>query len=74
MLARRGVLHKPWRWGRGVRALWLSPGYFTQLVPPWLSYFRPGFHPDDRDTRALVAAWRTALFDADGALIARAAA
>ena len=31
-------------------------------------YDRPGFHPDDRDTGALVAQWREELFGDEGAL------
>jgi predicted metal-dependent hydrolase len=31
-------------------------------------YHRPGFHPNDRDTRQLIAEWRQALFGADGQL------
>ena len=47
---------------------------------PWLSrevrrhirdYHRRDFHPDDRDTTALVEEWRAALFGDDGALVDR---
>jgi uncharacterized protein len=31
-------------------------------------YHRPGFHPNDRDTRQLIAEWRQALFGRDGQL------
>ncbi len=31
-------------------------------------YHRPGFHPNDRDTRAMIAEWRQALFGRDGEL------
>jgi uncharacterized protein len=31
-------------------------------------YHRPGFHPNDRDTRQLIADWREALFGRDGEL------
>jgi len=31
-------------------------------------YHRPGFHPNDRDTRQLIAEWREALFGRDGDL------
>ncbi len=67
-LAQRNVLWKPWRWVRGATHMWIYPGWFTRLVPAYLSYFRPGFHPDDRDTRALLATWRERLFGADGEL------
>ena len=32
------------------------------------SYVRPGFHPDDRDTVALVEQWRGELFGPAGQL------
>lgn len=32
--------------------LWGRPGYFRKLAPAWLDYFRPGFHPWDRDVEA----------------------
>ena len=31
-------------------------------------YHRPGFHPNDRDTRQLIASWREALFGREGQL------
>jgi uncharacterized protein len=66
LMATRRILWKPWRWGRGLVRMWIAPGYLTRLVPAYLSYFRPRFHPDDRDARALVDTWRTKLFGAQG--------
>lgn len=68
MMATRKILWKPWRWARGVTRLWIYPGFFTRLFPAYLAYFRPGFHPDDRDTRALLDDWRTQLFGEGGTL------
>jgi predicted metal-dependent hydrolase len=68
LMARRGILHKPWRWVRGMTRLWIWPAFFIRLVPAYLSYFRPGFHPDDRDARSLVEQWRDELFGPAGAL------
>lgn len=65
LLAARGVLHKPWRWARGLWTMWGRPGYFRKLIVPYLAYFRPGFHPDDRDVEGLLDAWYGWLF-ADG--------
>lgn len=67
-LAERRLLHRPWRWLRGATTLWLYPGWLTRNVPTYLAYFRPGFHPDDRDTRALLASWRERLFGDAGEL------
>lgn len=67
-LAERRLLWKPWRWLRGVGHVWIYPGWFTRLVPAYFQYFRPGFHPNDRDTAALLATWRERLFGAGGEL------
>jgi hypothetical protein len=67
-LADRGLLFRPWRWARGIAKLWVWPGHLTRLLPAYLSYYRPGFHPDDRDTRALLEAWRARLFGDGGEL------
>jgi hypothetical protein len=55
-------------WLRAVDYLWLRPGLFRSLLPAYLDYFRPGFHPNDRDTATLLATWRERLFGRDGAL------
>jgi hypothetical protein len=68
LMADRKILWKPWTWVRGATRLWLWPGYFTRLVPAYLAYFRPGFHPDDRDTEAVLDDWREKLFGSDGSL------
>ena len=43
-------------------------GSLIRLLPAYLAYFRPSFHPDDRDTSALLASWRETLFGTDGVL------
>jgi uncharacterized protein len=59
---RRGKLRASWRRFRrsplAQRAVW------DQLR----DYNRPDFHPDDSDTRALVARWRAELFGEEGTL------
>jgi len=74
LMATRKVLLKPWRWVRGFGRLYIYPGFFTRLVPAYLSYFRPSFHPNDRDTRAVLASWRDQLFGDRGELLPRLAA
>ena len=71
LLWARGVLFRPWRWLRGAARLWIWPGYFARMLPAYLDYFRPRFHPDDRDTAALLDEWRERLFGAGGALEGR---
>lgn len=68
LMATRKILWRPWRWVRGATRFWIYPGFFTRLVPAYLAYFRPGFHPDDRDTRSLLTSWREQLFGDAGTL------
>lgn len=68
LMSDRKILWKPWTWLRGAARFWLWPGYFTRLLPAYLAYFRPGFHPDDRDTTAVLASWRDQLFGESGML------
>ncbi|WP_067829122.1 metal-dependent hydrolase [Nocardia inohanensis] len=41
---------------------------FRGLMPELAKYLRPGFHPDDIDTSALLSHWQRELFGADGVL------
>jgi predicted metal-dependent hydrolase len=59
---RRGNLRRSWRKLRG------SPLVSRDLWRQLCDYDRPDFHPDDRDTTALVARWREQLFDEHGTL------
>jgi len=68
LMAARGILWRPWTWPRGIVRMWIWPGYFTRLVPAYFSYYRPRFHPADRDNTALTARWREALFGPAGVL------
>ena len=40
------------------RFLIVEPGLIPRLLPGWLDYLRPDFHPWDRDDRALLDRWR----------------
>jgi predicted metal-dependent hydrolase len=70
-LADKRLLGRPDRWWRGLRHMFVAPGFMTRLFPAWLDYFRPGFHPDDRDTRPLLALWHERLFGEHGTLKAQ---
>ncbi|MFP5383591.1 MAG: metal-dependent hydrolase [Gammaproteobacteria bacterium] len=51
-----------WRaWGRYAKALIGRRGFFTRMTGDYLDYYRPGFHPNDHDTRALEASWKQRL-------------
>jgi len=66
MMATRKILWKPWTWARGITRMWIYPGFFTKLIPAYFSYFRPSFHPSDRDTEQLIATWQLTLFGSSG--------
>jgi predicted metal-dependent hydrolase len=39
------------------------------VIPELRQYLRPGFHPDDIDTNALLEQWQEELFGTEGALV-----
>ncbi|WP_375176404.1 metal-dependent hydrolase [Marinobacter mobilis] len=45
-------------WVKGLNRLWGPKGMFTQIVPEYLDYFKPKFHPWDHDTNFLLHQWR----------------
>jgi uncharacterized protein len=52
-----GTLFSPREWGALARFL-LQKGALPSLVPHYLAYYRPGFHPWDLDNRDLLEAWK----------------
>jgi len=53
---------------KGIWFLWGWKGLFARLLPQYLDFFRPGFHPDDHNTVALLEEWREKMFSPDGLL------
>jgi len=43
----------------GLWRLWGLNGTFSSLIPAWLDYFKPGFHPWDKDNSELVARFKS---------------
>jgi uncharacterized protein len=44
-------------WGTNLKILWFmlaKPGMLTRILPAWLAYFMPGFHPWNHDDRHLI--------------------
>jgi len=54
LLAQDGLSGPRWR-ARVVWHLLGRPGILRRILPDWLRYFLPGFHPWNRDDRALIA-------------------
>ena len=48
-------INKPATWLRAIAYLLIYPGLLRQILPAWLAFFRPGFHPWQQDDRALLA-------------------
>jgi predicted metal-dependent hydrolase len=46
---------RPSIWARGLWRCWGPRGYFSALLPAYLRYFKPSFHPWDKDDAALIA-------------------
>lgn len=41
-------------WAKVWWFLWIYPGPVRRLIPGWLAWFKPSFHPWERDTQALL--------------------
>ncbi|MCW1430440.1 metal-dependent hydrolase [Novosphingobium sp. JCM 18896] len=54
LLAQDGITGPRVRW-RLLAYLFWSPGVLRRILPAWLGYFLPGFHPWNHDDRALIA-------------------
>jgi predicted metal-dependent hydrolase len=60
--------YKPGRLRRSLKRLRTSPLLTREMWEQLRDYNRPDFHPDDRDTDALVEHWRNRLFGDNGSL------
>ncbi|MDZ7785440.1 MAG: metal-dependent hydrolase [Halioglobus sp.] len=58
MLRRDGKLWRPRLWYQGWKFLFFKGGVLRRVWPAYREYYREGFHPWQRDTRELLAAWR----------------
>jgi predicted metal-dependent hydrolase len=65
LLWKRGLLFDLRGWGSTIRFLCGKTGLFRRVTPAYLAYFRPSFHPADRDTEALVETWSAHFAAAD---------
>jgi predicted metal-dependent hydrolase len=70
MMAKDGVWKNPRDLRRGMGLLFGKRGFVTRILPKMGLFARPDFHPDKKDTRALVSKWRDKLFGEKGSLSA----
>jgi hypothetical protein len=68
MVKDRDIRRHPLRTLRSLAHLPKSPFVSLRALRILAEYHRPGFHPNDRDTRQLIAEWRQALFGREGQL------
>jgi hypothetical protein len=59
-MARDGILSSPREWGALGWFLFGDPGGLRKLIPHYLRYYKPGFHPRDIDDAGLLETWRAA--------------
>jgi predicted metal-dependent hydrolase len=55
LMKRDGELGNLRSWARGIWKFWGPRGHFSGLVPAYLRYFHPRFHPWEKDDSALIA-------------------
>jgi predicted metal-dependent hydrolase len=53
-----GTLWVPREWAALLGFLFVRPGGMRGVFRRYLHYFRPGFHPNDIDSRSVIDAWR----------------
>lgn len=63
LLAQDGITGARAKWAVA-KYLLAKPGVLRRLIPAWLAYFMPGFHPWNHDDRALIAKSDSAYADA----------
>jgi len=63
MMQSAGIARDWQQWRALFRFLFVAPGNLGEM-PLWIAdYLRPGFHPNDLDSSAVIAAWREATSD-----------
>jgi predicted metal-dependent hydrolase len=58
MMRTDGTLWVPREWGALLHFLFVEPGAMWRVIRRYCHYYRPGFHPNDIDSRTVVDAWR----------------
>ncbi|WP_228703950.1 metal-dependent hydrolase, partial [Marinobacter nauticus] len=61
LLRQDGKLFSGREWMSGMRQLWGQKGMFRQIIPEFVDYFKPDFHPWNHDTEFLLKRYRKRL-------------
>jgi predicted metal-dependent hydrolase len=59
LMRAQGLAKKPASWAKLLWYVFGSPGVLRRIIPPYLRYYNPGFHPNDIDDREALARTRT---------------
>jgi hypothetical protein len=64
LMRAQGLAKNPASWAKLLWNVFVSPGLMRRIVPAYLRYYSPSFHPSDLDdraalsrTRELIASW-----------------
>lgn len=60
LLRRDQALMRFSTWRSAFRLWWGTNGFGRHIIPHWLAYLSPRFHPWNHDNRTLIAQWRAA--------------
>jgi predicted metal-dependent hydrolase len=58
MMHADGTLFSFREWRALGRFFLFEPGGMAAIVPLYLAYYRPGFHPNDIDASGIIDAWK----------------
>ena len=61
LLKADGKLFDVRMWLKGLDRMWGRKGHFRKLIPSYLQYYRPDFHPWQHDNRAVLEQWKREL-------------
>ncbi|MGB1580917.1 MAG: metal-dependent hydrolase [Nevskiales bacterium] len=62
------TLKNLWKYRKGIASIYGPRGLMSRITPAVLDYFRPGFHPDDHDSQAMLQDLKERLFGGEGVL------
>ncbi len=71
LLAKDGQLLNVRQNVKGFNYIFGVKGVLSTLVPQYLDWFKPNFHPSHHDTDALLARWKKTLFGENGVLTSK---
>lgn len=71
LLAKDGQLLNVRQNINGFNYIFGRKGVFSTLLPQYLDWFKPNFHPSHHDTDALLARWQKTLFGENGVLTSK---